>query len=172
MLMDTVKKPAIPALIGILAVVIIIPVVSIMIFRAHSDNSLGKAVTDIESVSLRLSGMRLTEEYELTVIGGRTEISYYTMSYANGGEEKILRKRTDCGTQEVIDALNGVDFVKWNGFHGSHPKGVSDGTTFTLTAALNGGQELRASGSQNFPKRFHEFEQWLCGLLRDVPEIG
>ncbi len=136
-----------------------------MIFNNHIKNSIGSAVTDIEYLKLRLNTMRLTEEYELKVNGNVTEISYYTMTFSSGSGEMVLRKRTTCDTQELIDILNSVDFVSWNGFSGKHPVGVLDGTMFNLTATLNTGQKLRADGSQNFPKHFHDFEKWLREML-------
>ena len=132
--------------------------------------NIGTAVTALERLELRLSGMRLTETYEIVVSGAAAEISHYTESYANGTAEQVLRRRAVCETQAVIDALNGFDFARWNGFHGAHPKGVLDGTMFRLTATLNGGQTLRADGSQNFPKRFFDFEQWLNDALKDGSE--
>lgn len=166
------KKQIIPVIIGIVTAVIIITGGSFVLIHHHDNGRIGKSVTDMETISLRLSGMRVIEEYELTAHGTRTEISYYTVSFTNGGEEKTLRKRTACDTQTVIDALNSFEFVKWNGFSGKHPRGVLDGTMFTLTATINGGQKLNASGSQNFPKHFHEFEQWLYEVLKDGEEIG
>jgi len=148
-----------------------------MIFRSNNHSANGtkritdNTITDIENLTLRLSGMRLTEEYELIVNGDKTEISYYTISYANAAEERILKKRTERDTKTVIDALNGFRLIKWDGFHGKHPKGVLDGTTFHITATLNGGQKLSAGGSQNFPKHFHELEEWLYTVLKDCEEI-
>ena len=148
-----------------------------MLFGNHNHLNNGtkkitdNTITDMESLTLHLSGMRLTEEYELTVNGDKTEISYYTMSYANSQEEIILKKRTVCDTKTVIEALNSFDVIKWDGFHGEHPRGVLDGTMFRLTATLNGGQKLYADGSQNFPKHFYEFEEWLYTVFKDCEEI-
>ena len=142
-----------------------------MVFKTGKSESIGKTVTDIEFMSLRLSGMRISEEYEIKANGSQSVISYYIFSYANSQEEKLLKKRTQIPTQSVISALNSFDFVKWNGFSGKHPKGVLDGTMFSLTATLNGGKTLSANGSQNFPRHFYEFEQWLYDCLKDCEEI-
>ena len=91
----------------------------------HSDNNT-KRITELESLNLRLSGMRITEEYEFLVNGEQTEISYYNMSYANSQEERILKKRVAIDTQTVVDKLNEFGVIKWDGFHGKHPKGVLD----------------------------------------------
>ena len=162
------KKPAVIALLCIVTAGILIVGGYFMFF--HAQNSIGKSVSDIKNLTLRLSGMRLSEEYEIEASESQATISYYTFSYANGTEEKVLKKRTACETQAVIDALNKVDFVKWNGFEGAHPKGVTDGTMFRLTATINGGQKLTAAGSQNFPKHFHELEQWFYEMLKDCEE--
>ena len=165
-------------IIGIVLSGIIITGVCFMLFGNHNHSNNGtkritdNTITDMESLTLHLSGMRLTEEYELTVNGDKTEISYYTMSYASSQEERILKKRTVCDTKTVIAALNSFDVIKWDGFHGKHPRGVLDGTMFRLTATLNGGQKLYADGSQNFPEHFREFEEWLYTVLKDCEEIG
>ncbi len=124
------------------------------------------SVTELESLSLRLSGMRLTEEYEMTADGSETTLSYYTVSYASGKDERILEKSVTLDTRSVIDALNGFGFIRWDGFSGRHPKGVLDGVMFSLEAVVNGGQKLRAEGSANFPKRFGEFRSWLSDSLK------
>ena len=138
-------------------------------FLKHNEK---RSITDIEKLNLRLNGMRLTEEYEFAVNGEETEISYYNMSYASGKEERVLIKRTVCDTQTVIDTLNGFGMIKWDGFSGKHPKGVLDGTMFNLTATVNGGQTLHANGSQNFPKHFYDFKNWLYDVLKDCEEIN
>ena len=155
-------------ILGVLTIIITTGV-CIVLFSNHG--SIGKTVTDFESLNLRLSGMRVTEEYEIIADGGQCEISYYNMFYGNGEEERKLVKRTTCDTQTLIDALNGFDFAKWNGFSGERPKGLLDGTDFRLTATINGGQRLHADGSANFPKHFHELEQWLYEELKDSEEI-
>ena len=135
----------------------------------HHD-SIGKSVSDIEYLNLHLSGMRVSEGYEIETAENRAKISYYVFTYKNGKEEKVIKKRTACETQALIDMLNEVEFVKWNGFHGDHPKGVLDGTMFRLTATLNGGQKLNAEGSQNFPKHFRRLQQWLYDVLKDCAQ--
>ncbi len=129
-----------------------------------------KSITELKSLSLRLSGMRITEEYEFIANGEQTEISYYNMSYANGEEERILIKKAVYNTQTVIDMLNGFGVIKWDGFHGKHPKGVLDETMFTFNATVNGEQTIYASGSQNFPKGFNEFKKRLYEILNDNDE--
>ena len=165
------KKPITLILIGIVTAGLIVTGVCFMLFNDGKRDSLGKSVTDIECLNLRLSGMRLSEEYEITTEGNRSLISYYIFSYANGGEERLLKKRAAIDTHSVINALNSFGFVKWNGFDGKQPPGVLDGTMFRLTATINGGKKLSANGSQNFPKHFHEFEQWLYDVLKESKEI-
>ncbi len=52
-----------------------------------------------------------------------------------------------------------------DGFHGKHPKNVSDGDMFNFTASVNGGQVIRADGSANFPKGYQDFVNYPDGLL-------
>ena len=118
-------------------------------------------ITEFESLNLRFSGMRVTEEYEIIKNGDKSEISYYHIKYGGEEDRRELQERTVCDTQEVIDILNECKAGKWNGFKGAHPKGVLDGRMFTLEASVNGGKRLYAEGSENFPKKFNTFEQWL-----------
>ena len=122
-------------------------------------------ITEFESLNLRISGMRGSEEYEIISSGEKSEISYYQIKYINGNDERELRKSAVCNTSEVIDILNVCKAGKWNGFHGKHPKGVLDGRMFTLSASVNGGVKLSAEGSENFPKNYNTFESWLSTKL-------
>ncbi len=121
----------------------------------------GATISSCESLTLRLSGMRLTEEYEITCDGDTAHISHYYFTYADGSEQRELQNSTDCPSEELVDILNECGFAKWNGFSGKHPKYVTDGTMFSLKATVNGGTEIRADGSENFPKNFHTFTYWL-----------
>lgn len=158
-------KRKIAALIAVLLCGAIIAGVFFMFFNRDGGDKAIKEITSFESLNLRLSGMRITEEYEIIADGDKAEISYYHMNYGSGKEERVLQKSAVCDTKEVIDILNECNAGKWNGFHGKHPKGVLDGTMFTLTASVNGGTRLYADGSENFPKNFRTLEEWLYSKL-------
>ena len=123
-------------------------------------NQIG-AVTELTSLTLRLSGMRVTEEYELLCNGNETQLNYYQMSYSGGAEQKRLMRSAAADTETVLQKLNEYGVSGWNGFHGAHPKGVKDGTMFRLEAVVNGEQRITADGSENFPKRFSDLRRWL-----------
>ena len=162
------KKTIITALAAVLLCGVIIAGVIFMFFSRNTDEPKAaaiKEITQFESLTVRFSGMRLTSEYEIVSDGDTSEISLYYFNYADGSEKRVLEKNVTCGTQEVIDILNECNAGRWNGFHGKHPRGVLDGTVFSLTASVNGGQQLKADGSQNFPKHFRDFEQWLNDKL-------
>ena len=140
-----------------------------MLFNRFSDGNKPAAIgeiTEFESLTVRFSGMRITEEYEIISNGETSEISQYYIKYDQQEDIRELQASAVCQTQEVIDILNECKAGKWNGFHGEHPKGVLDGTMFNLTASVNGGQKLSADGSQNFPKNFRTFEDWLYEKTR------
>ncbi len=124
-----------------------------------------KKVDSFDSVRLTLSGMRGTSEYELLAKGEQTEISFYSLRSADGEEERLLEQRAVCDTGTVLTLLNDCRLANWDGFHGKHPRGVLDGTIFVLEATVNGGEILRAEGSQNFPKGYRELLDGLYGLL-------
>ncbi|MBQ6380823.1 MAG: hypothetical protein IJJ41_04375 [Clostridia bacterium] len=122
-------------------------------------------ITALETLSLRESGMRITQVYEILEKGETAEISLYTIYYKNGEDERHLESRVNCPQAALLEQLNACKVGSWNGFHGAHPKNVMDGTMFTLEATVNGGTRLYADGSQNFPKHYHEFVSWLSEQL-------
>ena len=127
-------------------------------------------ITTIEALSLRLSGMRGTEEYELQGKGEQTELFHYRMIYRDGEEQREELFRTLCDTVSLLEMLNAVKMGSWNGFDGPHPRNVSDGIMFELKASVNGGTEIHARGSENFPAHFREFTDWLHAAERESLE--
>ncbi|MBQ7503673.1 hypothetical protein IJT93_13350 [bacterium] len=123
-------------------------------------------VTDFEYIKLRESGMRFQNEYELNCKGPKTEILCYTIFYCSGEDGRRLEGSASCDTETVINMLNEYGFIKWDGFNGPHPKWVKDGVMFRMEASVNGGRVIKASGSQNFPKHYHEFMQWINDKVR------
>ena len=131
---------------------------------ARSDE---KKVVSLDSFLLRLSGMRLTCEYEIGIEGDMATVSLYYFNYSTGEERRVLEKSASVAAADMIAELNEVDLIKWDGFDGPHPRGVTDGTQFRLEATVNGGRGITAQGSQNFPKHYHDLVGYLDGLLRD-----
>ena len=148
-------KAAAAIISGVLIIGIIITGAFFMFGKSRN-----QAVTECSSLSLRLSGMRITEEYEVICNGDTAEISHYYFTYSDGAEQKELQSSAVCPAEDFISVLNECNIIKWNGFYGEHPRGVTDGTMFDLTATVNGA-EISAHGSQNFPKNFYVLENWL-----------
>ena len=165
------KRTKLTVAAAVLLCCIIIAGAIFMFFNRNNDGDTKPAslneITSFESLTLRFSGMRVTEEYEIIANGDKTEISYYHIKFSGGEDERELQNSAECDTQEVIDILNDCKAGKWNGFHGKHPKGVLDGRMFTLTASVNGGERLYADGSENFPKNFRAFEEWINKKLNE-----
>ena len=132
-------------------------------FRNAGSENPNEKIYSFEKINLRISGMRLTSEYEIINKGEKTEIALYYMNYAAGGKKRILERTAE--TDEFIEFLNFCGFGSWNGFNGKHPKNVLDGTMFDLTAFVNGGEILKAEGSENFPKGYRDFVKELDRLL-------
>lgn len=128
-------------------------------------------VESFEVITLHLSGMRYMCEYEIVKKDSAAEISEYGIVFNEGKDERILRRRTTCEENSVLEILNNCNFLSWDGFYGAHPKGVLDGTMFRLKATVNGDKKISASGSQNFPKHFRELEDWFYQVLKDAKEI-
>ncbi len=124
-----------------------------------------KKITGFEKILIRESGMRFQYEYEILNHGEQTEITQYSLYYQNGEEQKRKECSTHCDTEEVVNKLNEYKLMSWDGFHGKHPRDVKDGVMFTLTAAVNDGQVVKAEGSENFPEHYREFIRWLNDIL-------
>lgn len=124
-------------------------------------------IENFEMISLKISGMRGTIIYELICSGDTVEITNYSVRYNNGKSENIPEDSVSCDSGAVISKLNESGITSWNGFKGKHPKNVLDGKMFEFTASVNGGKMIRAEGSENFPKHFHDFTGWLYEILRE-----
>ena len=126
-----------------------------------------KPVAKAESfgkLTLSISGMRVTEEYEIINKDDCAEFSHYVHYCASEGMERRLEKRAERPVEEALELLNACGVSGWDGFCGKHPRGVLDGEMFTLEAVINGGR-VYASGSQNFPRGVREFRGALYGIL-------
>ncbi len=124
-------------------------------------------IRSFEKINLRISGMRVMQEYEILCRGDETEISLYHLYYANGKDERRIEKSAVLKTEEMIEILNSCKISGWNGFKGEHPKNVSDGDMFRLEAVINEGERIYAEGSANFPEGYSGFLKELNKLLHD-----
>ena len=138
----------------------------------HVRNMRKKNIAGFEKIIVRESGMRFQYEYEILNQGTQTEISQYSLYYQNGDDQRRKERSTCCDTEEVLDKLNEYELMCWDGFHGKHPRNVKDGVMFTLTAAVNDGQIIKAEGSENFPRHYREFMRWLNDKLSSVKEAN
>lgn len=125
------------------------------------------AITSFERVTLRLSGMRSVTEYELVRKDGRAEVSQYGVRFSQKEDRRVLERRALCDEDTVLTLLNDCALLSWDGFNGPHPKGVLDGTMFTLKAVVNGDKTISAQGSENFPQHYREFIDGLCMILKN-----
>ena len=128
----------------------------------------GKAerVESFSRIVLRESGMRGTWEYEIVSRDTEAEITFYFYRYTENGKERQADCSKTCSCSEMIELLNMAEVMKWDGFHGKHPKGVLDGIMFGFTAEVNDGRVIKADGSQNFPKGYRDFERRISEILR------
>ena len=106
--------------------------------------------------------------YTLEGEGDTTQLRRYRETYRGGEDELMLESSVPCGVQTMIELMNTCGILRWDGFYGKHPRGVKDGTMFTFTATVNGGQTIRAEGSTNFPKGYHEFVPALNEMLANT----
>lgn len=135
--------------------------------RLFSKGKKDKKIDSFEKITLNLSGMRYMTEFELLMKDGKAEVSQYGFKFVPGKDQRVLQKRVTCDAQTALELLNGCNVLSWDGFYGAHPRGVKDGTMFTLKATVNEGKSIYASGSQNFPRNFDEFTDGLHKILSD-----
>ena len=113
-------------------------------------------LTEIESLRLRISGMRCTRQYEVICNKSEAAVFRYEIKYVNRTEICKLDKKAICELDEILNLLNNCNIIAWDGFHGSHPRNVLDGDMFRLHAVVNGKKIIQAEGSANFPNGYRE----------------
>ncbi len=123
-------------------------------------------LTSFDKILLRLSRMRETTEYEI-LRGEPTTLSLYRITYSLD-RERVLEKSVVCDKEAIIALLNSCNVLRWDGFHGKHPKHVRDGTMFSFKATVNEGLTVKADGSENFPKGYRELIRALNSLLKET----
>ncbi len=122
-------------------------------------------IFSFDVVTLRTSGMRGAQEYEIVMKNGEAEVSFYRIRYTQDDDLRELEERAAVSEDEALKLLNDCRLLSWDGFCGKHPIGVKDGIMFTLSAVVNGGREIKASGSENFPKHYRDFTDRLYKIL-------
>ena len=127
-----------------------------------------EAITSFSEIRLKISGMRITEVYEILCRGEETEISQYWLRYENHEEKYDLQKRAIVPSGDMLALLNQCKILKWNGFSGKNPPHVLDGTMFGFTATVNENRNICASGSNNFPKHYRDFIDALHRMLNET----
>ena len=126
-----------------------------------------KKIDSFERMSLKESGMRFCNQYEILDRGDEVEVVLNDIRFMPGTEPDILVPRE----KGVIDKASFMKLIKdcniasWDGFHGNHPKGVRDGIMFRFEAVVNDGLRMYADGSQNFPSHYREFKDALREAL-------
>ena len=124
-----------------------------------------KKVVSLESLTLIIREMKDSFVYEIAAKEEITEILFYREIFSNGETSLELEKKAVCDTKEFIEIMNTYCVMSWDGFHGKHPKYVSDGIMFNFTACVNEGITIHAEGSANFPKDYHDFVRELNYIL-------
>ena len=123
-----------------------------------------KKVIDFISISLKETGMRSSQIYEILPKNDEAEISLYDIIFVDRKDEKRLSKQALSNKQKIIDLINDYNILSWDNFHGKHPKGVLDGIMFDFKAVFDD-KIVQADGSENFPKNYKEFRNKIRELL-------
>lgn len=122
-------------------------------------------IVSMQELTLRTGNMRVTYLYKTAREDTGLKLERYREVFVDGEVRLELENSVSCTNSELIELMNNCNVLKWNGFHGKHPKNVSDGTMFTFVSTVNDGQIIRADGSENFPKGYKEFVRKLNELL-------
>ena len=122
-------------------------------------------IHSFEIVTLHTSGMRHVTDYEIVMKDGGAEVSKYSVGYSDGEKTRRLEKRAACSADRALKLLNKCRLLSWDGFHGQRPKGIKDGTNFILSATVNEGKKIYATGSQRFPLHYDRFRDGLKEIL-------
>ncbi len=123
-----------------------------------------KNIESFASMKLSISSMREAEEFE-AVCDGSEVVLTLRRGYLGSDGPGIPCTEAQCETETFISLLNGCGVMGWDGFRGKHPIGILDGEMFVFEASVNDGKEIRASGSQNFPRGLWELRDGLYGIL-------
>ena len=136
--------------------------------QSASTKNAAENIKSFEIVTFHLSGMRFTTEYEIVMKGKDAEITQYDLRYEKDkGHIRVPKSKKVCSADRILKLLNDCELISWDGFHGDHPKDVKDGIMFSLKATVNGNRNIRAEGSENFPKHFRELWKGMDAILRD-----
>lgn len=145
------------------ATMMIFPSVS----QAAGTETPSETISSFEIVTLRLSGMRFTNEYEIVMKDQEAEVVEYEIRYRKEeGKTRVPVSKAVCSADRMLTLLNDCELISWDGFHGAHPKDVRDGIMFSLKATVNGARKIEADGSENFPNHFRELWNGLDNILR------
>lgn len=124
-------------------------------------------VTSVETMTLTLRGMRGSYVYKFEGEADTPELRRYREAYSDGEDKLVLESSAHCGAKTMIELMNTCGIHRWDGFHGKHPKNVRDGIMFRFEATINGGQTIKAEGSENFPKGYRDFVRALDAMLAE-----
>ena len=124
-------------------------------------------LTSFEKISLRVISMRYDIEYEILNKPPKAVLSLYHIFYKDGSNKRVIEKSAVTDTEMMLEIFNLCKVIRWNGFHGNHPKDVKDGVMFKFQAEVNEGQTVYAEGSENFPRGYREFVSTLNQILEN-----
>ena len=97
----------------------------------------GKASQKIESfeiVTLRLSGMRFTTEYEIVMKGKDAEVVEYAIRYNKNEDKRVPERQTVCSADKILKLLNDCEPLRTESCSLSRPP---------LTATGKSGRKAR-----------------------------
>jgi len=148
-------------------ILITVMVLTMLFLLFGCDGGSKKTVTSVETMTLTVQGMRGTAVYELAVESEKTELRRYRESFSDGEAVLNLEKAVSCDTQTMVELMNTCGVIRWDGFHGKHPKNVHDGDMFVFEASVNQGLAVYADGSANYPKGYRDFVRALDQMLSE-----
>ena len=130
----------------------------------------GRKEINFDTVTLSISHARSdVEEYELLKTENGARASFYEGFWRykeDVDREDCLQKRVEGGKElydEICGILRDCEVVSWDGFNKGNRHAL-DGSSFIFNAMING-NEIYASGENNYPRKFRDFISAVKALL-------
>ncbi|MCR5042212.1 MAG: hypothetical protein K6C36_08980 [Clostridia bacterium] len=127
-----------------------------------------KKLDSFDRLELTISGMRVTNRFELVRAGSDAELTLYEVVYINGEAQDEVVGRARMDYDSALAILNDCRVASWDGFEGRHPHGVLDGEMFTFELFSDGKKTVYAHGSENFPRGYSELRSAFYELLENA----
>ena len=124
-----------------------------------------ETITSFENITLRLTGISVCIEYEITMKGEEARVAKYGIMFNGRQERKTTVLETFYSKERMIKLLNDCDLLSWDGFSGYPPKRKEDKVVVYELKAIINGRTISASSSEIRPEHYQEFNDGLNEII-------